>query len=92
MAFTRALPKNIGFLFYLETKARFDRQLKQRLEKEAEAAKLSTDIERLQSTCFTTPSSVQTGGGDENSNSAASVRPYLTKAIGEIRAASQRIR
>lgn len=68
-----------------ETKARFDRQRKERAEKEEESCKLNTDFARIQNSCFTTSNNAAMG--DETQ-----VRPFLTKALGEIRAVSQKIR
>ncbi|VDM16485.1 unnamed protein product [Hydatigera taeniaeformis] len=66
----------------LETKARLDRQLKQRLDKEEETSTLKAELERLQKNLFVSASTeVETICG-----------PYLIKALGEVRAAAQRMR
>ncbi|KAL5965877.1 hypothetical protein TSMEX_006372 [Taenia solium] len=65
-----------------EAKARLDRQLKQRLDKEEETSALEADLERLQKNLFVSASTAAT----------AICAPYLMKALGEVRAAAQRMR
>ncbi|KAL5103668.1 hypothetical protein TcWFU_003036 [Taenia crassiceps] len=65
-----------------EAKARLDRQLKQRLNTEEETSALEADLERLQKNLFVSaPTAATTLCG-----------PYLMKALGEVRAAAQRMR
>uniref|UniRef100_A0A5K3FDR1 Dynein regulatory complex protein 1/2 N-terminal domain-containing protein n=2 Tax=Mesocestoides corti TaxID=53468 RepID=A0A5K3FDR1_MESCO len=68
-----------------EAKARFDSQLKQRLQQEEESTKLEADLERILGVCF-----VQCNG--QQPGDLASFNPYLTKTLGEVRVAAQRIR
>ncbi|KAL7063940.1 hypothetical protein AAHC03_05888 [Spirometra sp. Aus1] len=71
----------------LESKALFESQLEKRRQNDAESAKLLSELDRIQTSCFK-----QRPSPDSGDESGVDRMPYLVKVAGEIRAAAQKIR
>nr|VZH99521.1 unnamed protein product [Spirometra erinaceieuropaei] len=70
----------------LESKALFESQLEKRRQNDAESAKLLSELDRIQTSCFK-----QRPSPDSGDESGVDRMPYLVKVAGEIRAAAQKI-